>query len=194
MGTIGNLPGGRLAGALFNQRKNPFGVGVGKSNVIAIDRTNLFNPTELIGNDWSFWFGPADGNGLEGKPEQDSCSLALNEVDLSKIFLETRLKNAETRTTGEERLKRLITADRIRLDLGVFKTLWDNKALIPVRFKKKINNNTTYIFFDGQTIRSPTGRRYTLFLCMHDDGALFWDVYWLDDDRGALAPSAVLAS
>ena len=212
MKTIGNLPGERLAGlwadlahkvqkgkisldeiALFNQRKNPFGVGVGKANVIAIDRTKPFNPTESIGNGWSFWLGPADGNGLEGKPEQDDCSLALTEVDLSEILLEAHLKSRETSITGEERLRRLIAADRIRLDLGVFKTLWDNKEMIPASFSGRTNNNATCVFFDGQTLRSPDGQRFTLFLSLSGGGAWRWGVRWLGHDRFVSGPSAVLA-
>lgn len=167
---------------------------VGESKIISIDRTVPFNPAEFIGEGWTFWRGPADGNGLEGDLEQDSRSLALTEVDISKILLEVHLNGKETYTTGEERLKRLIATDRIRLDLGVFKTLWDNKALIPTRFKEKTNGNTTYIFFDGQTLRDPNGKRCTLCLFLGGDGAWYWYVDWLDDRRRVNNPSAVLAS
>ncbi len=163
------------------------------STIIPIDRTNPFNPAEFIGPGWSFWRGPADGNGLEGEPEQDSRSLALTEVDLSKVLLEVHLNPSETHTTGEERLGRLTVANRIRLDLGVFKTLWDNKALISASWKEKTNGNTTYIFFDGQVLRSPSGKRYTLCLCWLG-GKWRRDCRWLGYDRGAGDPSAVLAS
>jgi hypothetical protein len=167
---------------------------IGEPKVIPIDRTNPFNPAEFIGAGWSFWHGSADGNGLEGEPEQDSCSLAMSEVDLSKILLETHLKARETYTTGEERIKRIVGAKQIRVDLGVFKTLWDNKELIPLRFKEKTNRNTTFIFFDGQTLRSPGGRRYTLYFYLNDDGKWDWNIYRLDRNRRVNDPSAVLAS
>ncbi len=166
---------------------------VGEPKVITIDRTAPFNPAEFIGAGWKFWLGPADGDGLSGELEQDSRSLALTEVDVTKIFLEVHLKKSETSTTGEERLKRLIATNRVRLDLGVFKTLWDNKALIPASWKEKTGGNTTYIFFDGQILRSPDGRRYTLYLYW-DGGEWRWLVYWLDISRHANDPSAVLAS
>lgn len=167
---------------------------IGEPSIIPIDRAVPFNPAEFIGEGWSFWRGPAGGNGLEGELEQDSRSLALAEVSLSKILLETHLKPKETLTTGEEHLNRLMAADRIRLDLGVFKTLWDNKALIPVRFKEKTNGNTTYIFFDGQTLRDPHGERYALYLFLDGDGTWDWGVRWLDFHRNVNNPSAVLAS
>jgi hypothetical protein len=166
---------------------------VGEPKVIAIDRATPFNPAEFIGAGWSFWLGPADGDGLSGEPEQDSRSLALTEMDFSKILLEAHLKKNETYTTGEERIKRLASANRVRLDLGVFKTLWNNKALIPASWKEKTGGNTTYIFFDGQVLRSPLGRRYTLYLYWYD-GKWYWDVRWLDNIRYASNPSAVLAS
>lgn len=166
---------------------------VGDPKVITVDRSTPFNPAEFIGTGWSFWRGPADGDGLEGEPEQDSRSLALTEVDVSKILLEAQLKARETYTTGEERLKRLVAAGRIRLDLGVFKTLWDNKTLIPARFKEMTGGNTTYIFFDGQVLRGPYGGRCTLDLYWHD-GEWRWHCHWLGGDRYANRPSAVLAS
>ncbi len=166
---------------------------VSEPKIISIDRTVSFNPAEFIGEGWTFWRGPADGTGLEGDLEQDSRSLALTEMDLSKILLEAHLKPGETGTTGEERIKRLIAANRIRLDLGVFKTLWDNKALIP-KYKKKINGKSTHIFFDGQTLRSPNGKRFTLSLYLSDDGTWCWLVHWLGYRRFVNDPSAVLAS
>lgn len=167
---------------------------VGEPKVIPIDRTNPFNPAEFIDAGWSFWRGPADGDGLEGELEQDARSLSMPEVDLSKILLETHLKTRETYTTGEERIKRIIAAGEVRVDLGVFKTLWDNKVLIPLRFKEKTNNNTTFIFFDGQTLRSPGGGRCTLYLYLNDNGQWYWLVRRLGRDRGVDRPSAVLAS
>lgn len=159
-----------------------------------IDRTKPFNPAEFIGEGWSFWRGPMDGNGLEGDLEQDSRSLELTEVDFSKILLETCLKDGENYTSGDERIERLIKAERILLDLGVFKTLWDNKASIPARFKEKTKGNTTFIFFDGQTLRSPFGFRSSLCLYLLDGGVWRWLVFRLDGSRNTLSPSAVLAS
>lgn len=167
---------------------------VGETRVVAIDRANPFNPAEFIGEGWSFWKGPANGNGLEGDPEQDSRSLELTEVDISKILLETHLKDGESYTTGDERIERLIHAERILLDLGVFKTLWDKKVLIPARFKEKTKGNTTYIFFDGQTLRGPDGYRCTLCLYLVVDGDWYGRVDRLDVDRNVDDPSAVLAS
>jgi hypothetical protein len=165
-----------------------------ETRVITIDRTNPFNPAEFIGSGWSFWCGPEKGNGLEGDIEQDSRSLEMTEVDLSKILLETHLKGRETYTTGDEHVQRLIYSDRILLDLGVFKTFWDKKVLIPTLFKEKIGGNITYVFFDGQTLRSPSGNRCTMYLCIDDDGEWSWSVNGLVNYRHVNDPSAVLQS
>ena len=166
---------------------------VSEKKVIGIDRTKPFDPA-FIDAGWSFWRGSADGNGLEGELEQDNRSLALTEVDTSKILLEARLESKETYTTGEERLKRLIAADRICLDFGIFQTLWNNKTLIPTRFREKTNNNRTYVFFDGQTLRSPGGGRCTLYLYLDGGGGWGWGVGWLGGSRRVHDPSVVLAS
>lgn len=155
--------------------------------ILTIDRTHYpFNPETFIGKGWSFWRGPADSNGLEGDLEQDEKSLALIKVNPSEILLETQLCPGESYTTGEERLKRLISADRIRLDLGVFKSLWQDQSMIPESWKGK----TT--FFDGQTLRGPGGDRYALYLCWYG-GRWGWFVYWLSSRRNVAYPSAVLA-
>ncbi len=162
------------------------------SSIIPIDRANPFNPATFIGQGWTFWQGPPAGNGLKGKPEQDDRSIALTEVDASKILLETHLQLGETSISGEERIKRLVTAKRIRMDLTMFQTFWNNQNIIPESFGETIDGNTIYVFFDGQTLRSPSGIRYSLCLCR--DGAWWhWGVFRLCRGRGRQGPSAVLA-
>src|SRR3989344_7152332 len=174
--------------------KNGANLIIGSPMIIPIDRTKPFNPAQFLREGWRFWRGSAGGNGLEGELEQDKRSLALTQIDTSKILLEAHLKPKETYTTGEERLRRLIAADRIRLDLGVFHAFWNNKTFIPVGFQEKTNNQTTCVFFDGQMLRSPLGERCTLFLCLHVGGEWRWRVYWLGSRRRVNDPSAVLAS
>src|SRR3989344_2479392 len=119
---------------------------VGESRMIKIDRSKPFNPAEFIGKGWSVWRGTADGDGLSGEEEQDAQSLALSEIDLSQILLEAHLKKGESYTSGEERLRRLKTAQRAKLDAGVFQTFWENRMILPERFKEKTNGDTTFIF------------------------------------------------
>lgn len=148
--------------------------------VIMINRFKLFNPAKFIGKGWTI-------------EEQDERSLALTEIDLSKVKFETCLQEGETNIQGEEKLKRLKQADHIRLDAHFFLTLWKNKHLIPESWKEKTNGNTTFIFFDGTVLRGPGGRRYVLCLCWRD-GRWDWRCYWLGDVWFAYGPSAVLAS
>jgi len=165
---------------------------VGESRMIKIDRSKPFNPAEFIGKGWSIWRGSADGDGLSGEEEQDTQSLALGEVDLFQVLLEARLKASESYTSGEERLRRLKAAQRIKLDAGVFQSLWENREVLPKRFKQKPNGNTTFIFCDGTTLRGPDGFRYALYFYFND-GRWDWHCRWLVNVRNANYPSAVLA-
>lgn len=154
---------------------------IGESKIIPIDRSKPFKPTEFIGKGWTVI-------------EEDKRSLALTEVDLSKIYLKTCLKKDEFQIKGKERLKRLKKAGYIRLDAKIFQTLLENKHLIPETLKEKIDGNIPLIFFDGTILRSPNGTRYVLSL--YWDGAQWdWPGRWfVSCGCHVIYPSAVLVS
>ena len=160
--------------------KNGGRVIVGEPKVIPVDRTSAFDPVAFIGKGWSI-------------VEEDERSLALTEVDLSKVSFETMLENGESSVVGEEKLKRLKAQGNIRLDAKVFQTLWENQHLIPASWKELTNGNTTYVFFDGTVLQNSDGSRCVLYLYW-DDGE--WDSLcdWLGHEWDARDPSAVLAS
>jgi hypothetical protein len=169
------------AGAQFTTfLKNGVHVIIGEPKVISIDRSQLFNPAEFIGKGWT----------IEG---QDERSLALIEIDLTKVKFETCLQKGEISIQGEKKLKRLKQMGNIRLDAGVFMTLWQNQNLIPERWKEKTNGNTTFIYFDGTILLNPDDDRYVLSL-FWGGGQWYWYYYWLGHDWDANDPSAVLAS
>ncbi len=172
----------------FLRKENPWPI-----SSIVIDRTTPFNPAKFLGEGWSIWRGPANGDGLSGDEEQDERSLALTEVDLSKVRFETCLRDGEPRINGEEKLKRLREAGHIRLDAKVFQSLWEHKDKIPESWKEKINGNTRFIFFDGTILRSPYGGRLVLYFYWLG-GEWSWSFYWLVDVWCGGSPSAVLAS
>ena len=62
--------------------------------------------------------------------EQDERSITLEEINPSKISLESMLQD-EPIIRGEEHLKRLKQVGHIRLDAKIFQTLWVNQHLIP---------------------------------------------------------------
>lgn len=172
----------RQAGQQFTAfLRNGGRVVVGEPKTIAINR-NRFNPKKFIGDGWSIL-----------NDETDARSIALTELDLTKVQQVTMLLDGESYIKGEEKLKRLKASDYIRLDADIFLTLWENQHLIPESWKEKVNGNTRYIFFDGTVLRDSGGDRYVLVLYWYD-GAWLWDVSWLV--RGWLddGPSAVLAS
>jgi hypothetical protein len=92
-----------------------------ESRILKLPAT--FNPETLLGKGWSIWRGPADGDGLQGEEQQDSRSLALQEVDLSQVLFETNLKPDEFRIVGEEKLRRLKEKGVIRLDARIGQAL-----------------------------------------------------------------------
>lgn len=171
---------------------------VSASGIITIDRTTPFDPAKFkgLGKGWTIWKGPASGDGLEGEEDQDSRSLAIAELDLSKIRLEHMLTEDELKSdspyvNGEVKQGRL--KDHIRLDAKILQTFWENKHLIPEVWKKKTNGNITCVFFDGTILRSPDGNRDVL--CLYwDYGEWHWNYNWLDNDFNANNPSAVLAT
>lgn len=173
--------------------RNGARVVVGEPRIITIDRFKTFNPAGFIGAGWTIWRGPADGDGLSGDEEQDARSLALTEIDLNAIILKSTLKLGETFVNGEEKLKRLKVSGEICLDAGAFKAFWDNRELLPARFKEKINGNTMFVFCDGTVLRSPDGHRYVLYFYF-SDGAWHWGCDWLGSGWDVHSPSAVLAS
>lgn len=112
-----------------------------------------FDPVKFLSEGWSI------------EPDQDEQSLALTEVDLSKVRLETSLKAKETSIIGEEKIKREKKHKFIRLDARFFMALWNDQKKIPEAWKEKTNGNTTYICFTGTPLRDPYGNRYVLYLC-----------------------------
>jgi hypothetical protein len=149
------------------------------SQSISVDRAQPFD-LAFVGKDWKI-------------AEQDERSLALTQVDLSKVQLISTLKKGESWIEGEENLKRLKVANHVRLDAKIFQTLWENQSLIPETWKKKTNGDSTYIFFDGTVLLGPNGYRNVLYLYW-SGGQWHWSCYWLGLARGAGDPSAVLAN
>jgi hypothetical protein len=158
-------------------------------SILRVNRAELFDPAKLFGNGWTIWMGPADGDGLKGESEQDPRSIALAEVDLSKIALATCLKNRETYTSGNERLVRLKAqmSKSIRLDPAFAVALKEHPEQFPADWKGN------YVFFDGAVLRSPLGRRCALCADWFDVKVVLF-YFWLGYDRYAYDPSAVLAS
>ena len=173
--------------------KNGANLIFGSQKIIPIDRSKPFNPAEFIGKSWDFWRGPIDGDGLSGDLDEDPRSTAIAQLDLSQIQLVTTLHGSETVVGGEEKQRRLKAAGYIRLDLGIFQTFWENRQLVPQLFRELTNGDTTYVFFDGQPLRSPHGFCFVLYLYF-GVGRWHWDYHWLDSDFDAFSPSAVLAS
>lgn len=133
----------------------------GTTKTIPIDRSTPFNP-EFFGAGVTIWKGPAWGDGLVGREDQDSRSLALTELDTRWLRLETTLnQQTEFFIYGKVKETRLeAMADYIRPDARIFQTFWRKQHLIPESFKQRVNDSPIYICFDGTKLRGPSRHRY----------------------------------
>ena len=160
----------------------------GEPKIVSVDRTEPFDPTTFIGQGWGLWRGPLDGDGLEGEIEQDERSLALTEIDLTRIGLRTCLRSGEHCLGGREFLRRLQAGNDILLDAGIFQYLWKNPHLFPLGLKEKIDDHRICVFFFGSPLRDPDGRCCILYLYWRE-GGLCWFFRHLG---GECNPAAVL--
>ena len=111
------------------------------------------------------------------KGDTDERSLLLTEVDFSKTLFETCLKEGEPRITGEEKLKRLIKSDNIRLDPRFGEALYQEEGHMTLeRFYKE--RNVTYLDFFGKVLVGPLGGRCVLYLCRRG-GRWYRSAGWL---------------
>ncbi len=154
-----------------------------------------FFPAEFIGEGWTVWKGPVDGNGLEGEEDRDKREDDLPVIDWDQILLETHLQEGGTSVQGEEKLKRATASGNIELGGKAFLSLLEdykanreNSVLEELRRK-----GVTRIYFFGLRLRSPGGGRNVLSLYF-DGSGWRWNYNWLDGRWGADRPSASLAS
>jgi hypothetical protein len=134
-----------------------------RSRIIKINRRQLFDPLRFIKHQ-CFQID-----------EQDERSVILSEIDTSKIALESML-NGETTISREEHLKRLKQAGHIRLAASIFHAIWENRHLIPERWKG-ISADRKRIYFDGTVLRNQSGR-YVI--------SMYWDSH--DEWRWTCCP------
>ncbi|MEX0916486.1 MAG: hypothetical protein WDZ44_00030, partial [Candidatus Spechtbacterales bacterium] len=113
--------------------------------ILEIDRSIPFNSLDSIHRPWAI-------------VEQDSRSLALTRLDLSKVsFVTMGSGQRGSDISNEEHLRRLKEANYIPLDAQIFQTLLENQHLIPEEW----NQHERIVFF----------------------GTLFWDPKGIPEDR-----------
>jgi hypothetical protein len=131
-----------------------------------IDRTQPFDPMAFIGQNWTIWKGPADGDGLTGKEAQDARSLAITELDISKLTEEgnflTGLEGSEFVIMGEKRLARLI-AKTVLADAKIAEVLFKEEGKKTLHFLHD-TLGVTCVEFLGTILRAPNGNRCALNL------------------------------
>ncbi|MDP3900455.1 MAG: hypothetical protein Q8Q23_05230 [bacterium] len=160
--------------------------------------TKPFNPAEFLGEGWTVWKGPADGDGLSGEEDIDPRSLALVKIEVSQFLFETCLQASAGSITGEEKLHRLkAKSDFVRFGANVFLGLWtdyqaNKKNSVLERLYKE--RKVTYLDFPGTVLRNPDGIRRVPYLFRRGVGQWGWDCFWLGDGWGAASLSVGCAS
>ncbi len=164
------------------------------SNIIRINRSQPFNPATFFRFGWTIWKGPSDGNGLEGEEDHNERSLALIEIDLSKLSLEHYIRDRETTIPGYEKQERIKASGDIPLDIGFFWHFWRNQHQIPKSWRAEINGCVPWIGFDGTILRWLDGTRRVLYLKGKGRGRVDWDWDWgwLREGCSVRTPSLVL--
>lgn len=122
--------------------------------------------------------------------EVDVRSTAMETLDFSAVRLESMFKDTEKLISPRERIARVKGAGYVRLDVGMFMAYWENKHLIPERYKEKIDGSDCVVCFDGTIVVGPFNEEYVF--CLYWLGNEWhWSLDWLDGD-GKGAVSAVL--
>ena len=162
-------------------------------SVLVIDRSKPFDPAKFVGDGCSVWRGPRDGKGLEGDEAQDARSLALAEIDFSRVRFESGLIKSESTIVGEEKLVRLMAMPEIRLDAKFGQALYEESGQATLCFLHE-HFGVSWLEFAGTVLRHSGGGRYFLCLDRRVDGSWNWRYYWLDSDRARDDVSPLLAS
>ncbi len=110
---------------------------------IPIKQRGIFNPENIFGFGWNII-----------PEETDARSIALTEIDITKIKLVTMVQDESLPMNGEEHRELLKATSSIRLDADIFLTFLDDQDLIPESWKVGVNGRVPYIHFDGTVIRS----------------------------------------
>lgn len=169
------------------EHQNPWAI-----HTLIVDRSVPFDPSKFISPGWTIWKGPKIDDGLIGEEEQGRRSLALTEVDFSKVFFETCLYPGETEISGEEKIIRHVALNHLCADAKIGPELLREKGQKILMYLLK-EKGIEYFELPGTILRSRRGHRYTLYLYWAPRERQWgWSYEWLDRKRGADRPSLVL--
>jgi len=156
---------------------------------LSIDRSALFDPAAFLGEGWSIWRGPADGNGLEGEPEQDARALSISALNAEDFLFDTAIVPPERWVKGEAKLPRLRATGKVLLDAQIAQALYEEAGQQTLN---EIMQKTGVSWFDlpGTVLRDREGYRYLLGVYFND-GKWPWYPHWLENNWRASRPSAL---
>ncbi|MEI6863789.1 MAG: hypothetical protein WCK46_00240 [Candidatus Adlerbacteria bacterium] len=157
--------------------------------VFTVDRTKLPTVTDLLGDEWTVWKGPKEGEGLEGEEDQDARATAVNAFDFSRMKFVHGFKDGEDSIDGEQKLERLKVLPDVRPDFAFGIGLFLEQGQTTLRWLYD-NHGITWFEIPGTVMCHDGGYRYFLILSREGSGAWHWDYRWLKHERrrGWLAP------
>jgi hypothetical protein len=153
------------------------------ATVLKIDRSNPFDLNTFAASsnhDYGEWV----------LHEEDAGSLALTEIDLSKIHLVDMLTESDNgHSTVTERIKRLTMSPYLRADAKIFETLWGQRDLMDAwRWDEGFSG---HIGFEGSVYRRRTGDPNELgvinIIYVGGVKGWSWNIHRLKDD-GCVCP------
>jgi len=163
--------------------------------ILEVNRSKRYKPIPFFNTDYTVWKGPADGDGLHGKKEEDERSLALTKLDFRKIRFETGLGVGETEITGEDALRRLkgsgLVNNFILLDGFFINIFLDNERFIT---KKLEEQDFDCVAFPGTVYRDQHGNRRLYALSLRDGKKVEYSNAWLESTVRFKLAYAVLES
>jgi hypothetical protein len=148
--------------------------------ILKIDRSSPFDPVSFLGEGWKV-------------VEEDERALALTEIDLSKVYFDSMVKESELSISHKTKQKRLREGKNIPLDAKCLQTLWEDKHYIPElwRFRNSYGQKTLRdMNFDATILRRGNDQSSVLglsFAC----GKWQWRT-WPCEDRHDFSHSVLL--
>jgi hypothetical protein len=172
-----------------------------EQSILTINSHGTFDPTRFLGERFTVWKGPVDGDGLSGEEDRDGRNFMIGAIAFAQVSFETCLGEGESALVGEEKLKRLRKNNILCLGGDAFLSLWldylDNQEESILEWLR-LNRGVNYLDFFGVILRKKHDEldsiRCVLAL-QWDADRLVWnyDVRWLAFNWMSIFPSVILS-
>ena len=169
-----------------------------EQSILPINSHGTFDPTKFLGDRFSVWKGPVDGDGMTGVEDRDGRNFMIGTIAFAHVKFETCLEDRGSGIFGEEKLKCLRKKNILCLGGDAFLSLWlnykaENKKSILEWLR--INRNIVYMDFFGVVLRKKhddLGAMRCVLSLQYIHNEWNWHVCWLAFNWMYVMPSIVL--